>query len=260
MIHGRSRGGLGPLGAAGVLVSPIALPLLRASQSGARGDHEGNESRSRPGCRADRLGPGARSRPQAHARMGRAQGDARRAPPVVPGRGGRDSGAGPQRGARAQHGGGRELQRRLGRHGQARQRPRRAQAPVPHRRLRLRGHRVEGGRRGAPLEGGRRGRSALQPDVRRMPVVQRLRPDGLREPEDLGLRDAVRQLCPVHPRAIAAADAQGAEHDVGRVGELRARSLHGLPDADRSRCGRARRYSCGAAPGASAPLPVSSRG
>ena len=60
------------------------------------------------------------------------------------------------------------------------------------------GHRLEDRVGGHAVEGGRRGRPSLQHDLRRVPRLQRLRPDGLRQPEDLGLRDALRQLRPVH--------------------------------------------------------------
>ena len=52
-------------------------------------------------------------------------------------------------------------------------------------------------------------------------------------PADLGLRDAGRFLCPVHPRAGATADAAAAAPDLGGERLLHADPRHRLPDAVR---------------------------
>ena len=63
----------------------------------------------------------------------------------------------------------------------------------------------------AALEAGRRGRHPLQPVVRRVPGVQRPRPDGLHGAEDLGLRDELGLVRRLHARPGPAARAE-AEH------------------------------------------------
>ena len=102
----------------------------------------------------------------------------------------------------------------------------------PHRWLGRFGHRLEGRPRGDPLEARRRGRRALQPGLLRGPRGARTGPDGSALPEDLGLRDDLGLVRPVHqgPGPAAAAQAPGADLGGGRV--LRARVLHRLADAD----------------------------
>ena len=155
------------------------------------------------------------------------------------------------RGGRAGHGRRRELQQRLGL-----PRPARLGLPLhrrrlPHRRLRRLGHR-RGGRAGRDaLEARRRGRRALQPELRRVPGVQRPRPDGLLAAEDLGLRVQLGLVRRLLPRAGPAAAAEARAPDLGGGGVLRPRLLHRLPHArrpggsrggpQRARLGRGRR-------------------
>ena len=95
------------------------------------------------------------------------------------GRGAADLGARQPRRARARDGGGRQLQRRVGRARQADLAARRPQAPLSHRRLRRVRHRLRRRLQGEALEGRRRGRHPLQPGRRRRRGVQRRRPDVL---------------------------------------------------------------------------------
>ena len=75
---------------------------------------------------------------------------------------------------------------------------------------------VERGRPGRhPLEARRRGRHPLQPELRRVPRVQRPRPDGLHAAEDLGVRVQLGQLRRVLQGAGPAAPAQAAAADLG---------------------------------------------
>ena len=122
---------------------------------------------------------------------------------------------------------------------------------LPHRRLRRVGHRRGGRARRDALEGGRRGRRPLQPELRRVPGVQRARPDGLLAAEDLGLRDELGLVRRLLPRAGPAAAAEAAAPDLGGGGVVRPRLLHRLPHArrpggpggrpQRARLGRRRR-------------------
>ncbi len=115
-------------------------------------------------------------------------------------------------GAGAGHGRGRELQRRVGRAGQAGLGLQDAQGALPHRGLGRVGDRVEG-RQGRPsLEGGRRGRHPLQPELRPVPGVQRSRSHGLLRAEDLGLRDELGRLRPVHASVQAQQLVQKPKH------------------------------------------------
>ena len=109
------------------------------------------------------------------------------------------------------------------------------------------GHRRGGRTRRAALEARRRGRHPLQPVVRRVPGVQRPRPDGLHGAEDLGLRDQLGLVRRVHPRPGAAARAEAEAPVVGGGGVVRARLLHGVPDAGRPgrRAGRRQRARLG---------------
>ena len=79
---------------------------------------------------------------------------------------------------------------------------------------------------------GRRGRDPLQHGLLRGPRGARPRPDGRAQPDDLGLRDHLGLLRPVHqgPGPAAAAQAQAPHLGGGRL--LRPRLLHRLPDAD----------------------------
>ena len=130
---------------------------------------------------------------------------------------------------------GRELQQRLGRARQARvgdalRRPPRVRPP--HRRLGRLGRRLEGRPGRHALEAGRRGRRPLQHGLLRGPRGARARPARRAVADDLGLRDDLGLVRPVHegPGAAAAAEAEGPE--LGRGGLVRARLLHRLPDAD----------------------------
>ena len=80
----------------------------------------------------------------------------------------------------------------------------------PHRRLGRLGRRLEGRPRRHALEGRRRGRRPLQPGLLRGPRGPRPRPDGRAVAEDLGLRDDLGLLRPVHEGPGPAAAAQAA--------------------------------------------------
>ena len=86
---------------------------------------------------------------------------------------------------------------------------------LPHRRLRRLGHRRRGGARRDALEARRRGRRPLQPELRRVPGVQRPRPDGLLAAEDLGLRVELGLVRRLLPGAGAAAAAEAGAPDLG---------------------------------------------
>ena len=103
----------------------------------------------------------------------------------------------------------------------------------PHRRLRRIRRRVEGRRGRDALEARRRGRHPLQPGLLRGPRGPRPRSAGRALAEDLGLRDQLGLLRPVHQGPGAAAAAQAEEPDLGGVGLLRPDLLHRLPDAHR---------------------------
>ena len=64
----------------------------------------------------------------------------------------------------------------------------------------------------------------LQPELRRVPGVQRARPDGLLAAEDLGLRDELGLVRRVLPRAGPAAAAEAAAPDLGGGGVATASS------------------------------------
>ena len=154
----------------------------------------------------------------------------------LPARADRGSRAGRLRGDRPGDGRRRQLQQRLGGAGQAGlglrlRRPPRVRPP--HRRLRRLRHRLEGRRGRHPLEARRRGRRPLQPGLLRGRRGARARPAGRAEPADLGLRDDLGLLRPVHQGAGPAAAAAPPEPDLGRGLLLRAHLLHRLPDADR---------------------------
>ena len=83
------------------------------------------------------------------------------------------------------------------------------------------------------LEAGRRGRDPLQPGLLRGRRGARARPAGRPEPADLGLRDDLGLLRPVHQGPGPAAAAEAAQPLLGRLLRLRPHLLHGLPDADR---------------------------
>ena len=139
------------------------------------------------------------------------------------------------RGDRAGDGRRRQLQQRLGlarraRFGLRLRRPPRVRPP--HRRLRCLRRRLEGRRGRHPLEGRRRGRDPLQPGLLRGRRGPRARPDGRPEPADLGLRDDLGLLRPVHQSAGPAAAGEAEEPLLGRLLLLRAHLLHRLPDAD----------------------------
>ena len=93
---------------------------------------------------------------------------------------------------------------------------RRAQAALPHRRLRRVRHRLGGRRQGEALEGRRRGHRPLQSGRRRRRGVQRRRPDVLALAAHLGLRDAGRLVRAVLPRAVAPADAAARSTSPGK--------------------------------------------
>ena len=73
----------------------------------------------------------------------------------------------------------------------------------------------------------------LQPGLLRGRRGPRARPAGRAEPADLGLRDDLGLLRPVHQGAGAAAPPPPPEPLLGRVLRLRPHLLHRLPDADR---------------------------
>ena len=150
----------------------------------------------------------------------------------LPARGDRGPRAGRVRGRRARHGGGRELQQRLGVARQARvglSLPPRRRAP--HRRLGRLGDRLEGRARRHALEARRRGRHPLQPGLLRGRRGPRPRPARRAEPADLGLRDELGLVRAVlqGPGAAAAAKARAPRLGGGRL--LRPHVLHRLPDA-----------------------------
>ena len=154
----------------------------------------------------------------------------------LPGRGDRRPRARRLRGDRAGDGRGRQLQQRLGRARQAGlglrlRRPPRVRPP--HRRLRRLRHRLEGRRGRDQVEARRRGRDPLQPGLLRGRRGARPRPAGRAQPADLGLRDHLGLVRPVHQGAGAAAAAEAEEPLLGRVQRLRPHLLHRLPDADR---------------------------
>ena len=160
---------------------------------------------------------------------GRAQGR-------LPDRGDRGPRARRLRGDRPRDGRRRQLQQRLGGARQAGlglrlRRPPRVRPP--HRRLRRLRDRLEGRRGRHPLEARRRGRDPLQPGLLRGRRGPRPRPDGGAEPGDLGLRDDLGLVRPVHQGPGPAAAAEAAQPLLGRVLGLRAHLLHRLPDADR---------------------------
>ncbi len=139
------------------------------------------------------------------------------------------------RGDRAGDGRRRQLQQRLGLAGRAGlglrlRRPPRVRPP--HRWLRRLRRRLESRRGRHPLEGRRRGRDPLQPGLLRGRRGPRARPDGRAEPADLGLRDDLGLLRPVHQSAGAAAAGEAEEPLLGRLLLLRPHLLHRLPDAD----------------------------
>ena len=103
----------------------------------------------------------------------------------------------------------------------------------PHRRLRRVRDRLEGRRGRHQVEARRRGRDPLQPGLLRGRRGPRPRPDGGAQPGDLGLRDDLGLVRPVHQGAGAAAPPPPPEPHLGRVLGLRAHLLHRLPDADR---------------------------
>ena len=79
----------------------------------------------------------------------------------------------------------------------------------------------------------RRGRDPLQPGLLRGRRGARPRPAGGAVAEDLGLRDLLGLVRPVHEGPGPAADPQADEPDLGGGRLLRAHLLHRLPDADR---------------------------
>ena len=127
----------------------------------------------------------------------------------------------------------RQLQRRLGRPRPADLDPRRAQASVPHRRLRCLGHRLGGRQQGASLEGRRRSHRPLQSGRRRRRGLQRRRSAAVALAAHLGLRDAGRLVRAILPRAVAPIDAQADASHLGRVGLLHAHARHRLSHAVR---------------------------
>ena len=140
------------------------------------------------------------------------------------------------RGDRARDGRGRQLQQRLGGARQARLRVRLrrpSRVGAPHRRLRRLRHRLEGRRGRHQVEARRRGRDPLQPGLLRGRRGARPRPARRPEPADLGLRDDLGVVRPVHQGPGPAAAAEAAEPVLGRVLGLRPHLLHRLPDADR---------------------------
>ncbi len=186
--------------------------------------------------RSREVGRRARNPAGDDGRLGDPPGARGRADRRLPARADRGARARRLRGDRAGDGGRRQLQQRLGGAGQAGlglrlRRPPRVRPP--HRRLRRLGDRLEGRRGRHPLEAGRRGRRPLQPGLLRGRRGARARPAGGAEPEDLGLRDDLGLLRPVHQGAGAAAPPPPPEPLLGRVLRLRPHLLHRLPDADR---------------------------
>ncbi len=135
----------------------------------------------------------------------------RHGPPetVDAGRGRADLDARQPRRAGSRDGGGRQLQRRLGRARRADLADRRPQEPLSYRRVGRVGHRLGGRLQGQALEGRRRSRRPLQPGRRRRRGMQRRRPDVLGLAAHLGLRDAGRLVRAVLPRAGSPADGRG---------------------------------------------------
>ena len=167
--------------------------------------------------------------------MGDPRGARGRAARRLPARGDRGAGARRLRGDRARDGRGRELQQRLGRarragRGVALRRP--PGVRPPHRRLGRLGRRLEGRPGGDPLEARRRGHRPLQPGLLRGSRGARARSARRAEPEDLGLRDHLGLVRPVHQGPGPAAHPPPPEPDLGGGRVLRPRLLHRLPDAD----------------------------
>ena len=102
----------------------------------------------------------------------------------------------------------------------------------PHRRLGRVGRGLEGRRGRDALEARRRGGHPLQHGLLRGPRGARPRPARRAEPEDLGLRDHLGLVRPVHQGPGAAAAAEAAGPHLGRGVLVRPRLLHGLPHAD----------------------------
>ena len=153
----------------------------------------------------------------------------------LPARGDRGARARRLRGHRPRDGRGRELQQRLGGARQAGvghevRRPPRVRPP--HRRLGRLRRRLEGRPGRHALEARRRGRHPLQPGLLRGSRGPRPRPAGRAVAEDLGLRDDLGLVRPVHQGPGPAAAAQAAEPDLGGGRLLRPRLLHRLPHAD----------------------------
>ena len=166
--------------------------------------------------------------------MGHPPGARRRAQGRIPDRGDRGPGARSVRGDRPRHGRRRQLQQRLGIARQAGFRLRLRRPPrvrPPHRRLGRLRRRLEGRPGRHELEARRRGRHPLQPGVLRGRRGPRPRPDGRPLAEDLGLRDHLGLVRPVHEGPGPAAPAEAEEPLVGRLLRLRPHLLHRLPDA-----------------------------
>ena len=223
---GTRQGSRGPGREADATIARALSPLTdRQRENRGRRRDGGFEARRGAGHAARDDGglgdpPGAR---------GRAQGR-------LPARGDRGPRARRLRGDRPRDGRRRQLQQRLGGARQAGlglrlRRPPRVRPP--HRRLRRLGDRLEGRRGRHPLEARRRGRDPLQPGLLRGRRGPRPRPDGGAEPGDLGLRDDLGLVRPVHQGPGPAAAAEAAQPLLGRVLGLRAHLLHRLPDADR---------------------------
>ena len=191
------------------LLPRLARPRHRGGLRAAR--DEGHPAPQRTAAAADRAGSvcaGVGScddgRARQHARVGDPPGPPGRAARRHAPRDRRDAGSRARRGHRAGHGRRRELQQRLGLSRAARVGLPLHRRRLPHRRLRRLRHRRRGRARRDALEGRRRGRRALQPELRRVPGVQRARPDGLLAAEDLGLRvelGLVRRLLPACRRS-----------------------------------------------------------
>ncbi len=159
----------------------------------------------------------------------------RHGPPdtIVPARSGADLADRRGRGAPPRDGRRRQLQRRLGRARPAGLHPRRAQASLPHRRLRCLRHRLGDRQQGAPLESRRRSHRPLQSGRRRRRGLQRRRSAAVALAAHLGLRDAGRLVRAILPRAVAPIDAQADASDLGRIGLLHAHPRHRLSHAVR---------------------------
>ncbi len=137
------------------------------------------------------------------------------------------------RGAGLRDGRRRQLQRGVGRPRYPDLAARRAQEPVPRRRLGCLRHRLGLRREGPPLEGGRRGHRSLQSRRRRRRGLQRRRPAAVALAAHLGLRDARRIVRAVLPRAVAPAHAEAGAPRLGGGGLLHAHARHRLPHAVR---------------------------